>query len=198
MFFFPTAYQSPEWGLKRTNECIDICSVQHKTSSITAVWSDSMTVLGKLAVDIVEKRPSCLVIRVLRATANESYRESIRELARQEHPQNMFTLWVREEIKLLLGGFKALNKDMPLEEQLLDISRDGAMHAMQRTVQKKKNSRKNKNKGDRVGNVHEEKFKCSICQVIKSAPGFSKTQREKVKGNRRHKMKCSGCVGQNL
>jgi hypothetical protein len=80
---------------------------------------DEMSLVADIAATLAEKHPDALVIRVLRATANPSYADTIQELATSETPKNMYCLWIREDIAQC-GFFREQQEDQSLVDRLLD------------------------------------------------------------------------------
>jgi len=96
--------------------------VNHKISGVIAVWSESMEVVADLANECAQLRPDTLVLRVLRATGNANNHEEIREVVSQKSPDNVFTLWIREDVPTCGKFTRPLNPSDSLLTQLLDAN----------------------------------------------------------------------------
>eukprot|EP00397_Hematodinium_sp_SG-2012_P051543 GEMP01060451.1.p1 GENE.GEMP01060451.1~~GEMP01060451.1.p1 ORF type:complete len:192 (+),score=32.94 GEMP01060451.1:168-743(+) len=168
------------------DKIIEMYSVRHKTSGIAATWSDETRVVAKFGIEVADElKEKAIVLRVMRATGNQSRRADIRELALMETPSNVYTLWIRESLPSC-GYFEPLNKELSLVEQLLDSHPfNGRLERLERLrffrpeggVAKAKSS----------PNVMVE---CSVCRKCDGEVAFTKTQQKKAPPRR----KCVFCT----
>eukprot|EP00397_Hematodinium_sp_SG-2012_P012407 GEMP01012576.1.p1 GENE.GEMP01012576.1~~GEMP01012576.1.p1 ORF type:complete len:599 (+),score=98.08 GEMP01012576.1:54-1850(+) len=191
--FFKSMYECDEktkemWGTSHSGSTdIEMYSVNHKTCDIAATWSDDTRAVARVGITVADKqKESTIVLRVLRATGNQSRRAMIRELALMETPSNVYTLWIREDISSCGKFSKPLNKEHTLVQQLLDSHPfNGRLERLERLrffrpeggVAKAKSS----------PNVMVE---CSVCRKCDGEVAFTKTQQKKAPPRR----KCVFCT----
>ena len=94
--------------------------VEHKSSGVRALFTDSLALAAQAATLLAAKNPDTAVIRVLRVTANRSYHDCVRRIAKESAPKNLFTLWIRENV-VVCGTFdKPFDPERDTLEQLLE------------------------------------------------------------------------------
>jgi hypothetical protein len=69
---------------------------------------------------MAEKYPDQLIVRVLRSTGNLQDYERIREIAAESTPDNVVTLWIREDMVSLGTSFRPHNDSQDLPTHLTD------------------------------------------------------------------------------
>lgn len=111
------AFPGAEWKVTASNDAIDGLTVMNRCSR--AFCADNVEVVADVSEALAET-PEDIVIRVLRATGNQSYHEKIHELATREVPENIYTVWIREDVSIL-GRFNPPQNDLSLSDQLLDV-----------------------------------------------------------------------------
>ena len=150
--------------------------------------SDDMRIVAEIGESMASANPKDLVIRVIRATANESWEEAIRCIATKPDltPPNMFTLWIREDVPMC-GQFNPKNPSLSLVDQLLDRRPFSLVHSLlgglgvpeENIVSAEDDCRES-----------HSRHQCSSCGEMKPKTNFSKSQLRKYGREAR----CKECV----
>eukprot|EP00397_Hematodinium_sp_SG-2012_P061176 GEMP01080639.1.p1 GENE.GEMP01080639.1~~GEMP01080639.1.p1 ORF type:complete len:206 (+),score=40.95 GEMP01080639.1:315-932(+) len=166
---------------------IEMYSVNHKTCDIAATWSDDTRVVARVGITVADKqKESTIVLRVLRATGNQSRRAMIRELALMETPSNVYTLWIREDISSCGKFSKPLNKEHTLVQQLLDSHPFNILDAVYETPR----SDRPDGGATKIKSSFDHVVKCSVCGKCDEEIVFTRNQRNKAAAMR----KCVSCI----
>lgn len=206
VFGFDQAYGNDKekagWECKgKDGSYIETMTARHKTAGIACVWSDDMRVVAELANAMADARKDCLVLRVLRAVGNR--KESVRTVVAQDTPNNVFTLWVREDAPMC-GKFNPPRQGLSIAEQLCDCQEFDFMESlMDRHASNPSHSRIASSASPRVGRSNprekpskssssiagERHLTCASCGQAKPREEFSRKQLSK-KDQRR----CAPCI----
>ena len=93
------AYDAEEGNVWYTVcDSMDSLMIKNRVSQTCTFLADDMRLVAEIGESIAVANPNDMVIRVLRATANESWSDAIRSIATKDDLPNMFTLWIREDI----------------------------------------------------------------------------------------------------
>lgn len=183
-----TLYPEELWKTKIETGFIDSIMATNRVSGTNAFTSDCISMVAAMGEAMATSDPKRMVIRVLRATGNSSYEESIREIAMKAPPENLFTLWIREDLTVC-GSFHPPRSDLSLVDQLLDIRRYSLTDSILRHHGVGFNVTDhptgiNRNPGTRSQRV------CASCGAVKALVEFSKNQLRKPNGVSR----CKACI----
>lgn len=116
---FGSVFDKQDWVIEETEDAVDVYHARHKATGVQGLFSDGMRVVADLAKSTAQAFPNSVILRVLRATANSSMRETIQKLATEKTPANVFTLWIREDLSVC-GQFRPATPGQSLAERLLD------------------------------------------------------------------------------
>ena len=83
---------------------------------------DDMSLVAEMAASLAEKFPEQLIVRVLRSTGLPHHCERVREIASKSTPDNVVTLWIREDMVSLGTSFRPRNDSHDLPTHLTDAS----------------------------------------------------------------------------
>jgi len=175
----------------------DALIVKNRVSGTCFFAYDNTETVARIGEHLAKARPNETVIRVLRATANESWADTIRRIAtKQDVPDNVYTLWIREEVPLC-GRFNPPREQQSLVEKLLDRERishtDLLLRALGKTPANILHPREASFEEDEEDQQVDRSLgfmKCASCSVRKSRASFSKNQR-RTKGAL---ARCKECI----
>jgi hypothetical protein len=189
------AYPESMWEIQTEDGSIDSMMARNRKTGTFAFTSDSIALVAELGEAMAKNHPTCMVVRVLRPTANSSYTEVIRDIASKSSPDNLFTLWIREEV-FMCGSFKPLRSDQSLIEQILDTREFDVIEAMLRRqgVLSQNMIRPTWNEdigsSDESETYSENHRRCASCREYMTSDCFSKSQLRKPSGSSR----CIECI----
>jgi len=184
------------WETTVGDDC-DSLLIKNRISQTCTFMSDDMRVVAEIGEHIARNNPKDMVVRVIRATANETWGDSIHDIAtKHDTPKNMFTLWIREDVPMC-GRFNPPNPRLSLVEQLLDRSAFSLIDSMleslgvpeENIIRSTSNNPKGESETGGSGDGHG-KHLCSSCGQLKKKQLFSKTQLRKYGKQAR----CKDCI----
>lgn len=114
-------YPKDIWRVKADDGAIEAMMASNRISGMHAFTADLISIVAEVGLDMAQKNPECTVVRVLRATGNKAYSDAFRNIATKTTPDNLYTLWIREDVSIC-GSFKPPRSDLSLVDQLLDAS----------------------------------------------------------------------------
>lgn len=175
----------------------DSVVVKNRVSGNCMFATDNLEIVGEIGEALATERPDEMVIRVLRATANESGHGSIQRIVtKRDVPDNLYTLWIREDLAEC-GRFNP-PKEQSLLRQLTDTESFDPTEGMLREwgvlpqkILRRREEAFEVNVGEPVNNTAA--IKCASCSLCKAKSAFSKTQL-KAKGAL---ARCKDCIEQS-
>ena len=171
-------------------DSFDSLMIKNRVSQTCAFLADDMRLVAEIGERIAVANPNDMIIRVLRATANESWSDAIRSIATKDDLPNMFTLWIREDIASC-GRFNPPNPTLSVVEQLLDTRPFSLFRTMLEGLgASEEHIRWAEEESEEEENQEVETQVCSSCGRSKAKHHFSKTQLRKYGNDAR----CMNCV----
>jgi len=173
----------------------DSIIVKNRVSDNCMFATDNMRIVAEIGEKLGTERPDEMVIRVLRATANESWHGVIQRIVtKRDVPDNVYTLWVREDL-VEVGRFNP-PKDQSLLRQLTDTEGHDPIERMLMAFGVPPQNILRHQDKDLEVNVEPGNtavLKCSSCFLRKAKTAFSKSQL-KTKGAL---ARCKDCIQQS-